>query len=366
MTTQRKGNHRLSRRRSTPNYVHELTTHSKRSFHRHRLMVKWTLFAVCMVVLGGGVYIGAQRVLDHFFFANESYKIVRVDTDLDDVMSREEAMVESGIREGLNIFSIDLDKARKSLEKYPMVEQAIVERRVADCSISIVLHARHPVAWAVESGSDKFSPDVETSLVDAKGNLIRTKKLQPQFLQLPVIYGVEFKSLDDSHSLAKEDFLGALNLIDSVSRRPETLLKIRSIDISRGWAMEVTTDQGSKILFESDGLASQLDRLEKILIHCVSVGRTIKTANLVVKRNTPVVFTTAAVEQSLSRTLAAASTLGTTKGRATGKATTKQTARAKANKASQVTTTNAKSQAGKDSVAKAAAQKQKSKAVKKK
>jgi hypothetical protein len=85
-----------------------------------------------------------------------------------------------------------------------------------------------------------------------------------------------------------------LKLLDTVAQRPESLLKIRTLDVSKGYRIDVVNDSNSRIIFAATDFEDQLARLQKLLIHCSESGRALESVNLMVKRNTPVTFVMAA------------------------------------------------------------------------
>ncbi|GAB4166001.1 MAG: hypothetical protein Fur0032_03120 [Terrimicrobiaceae bacterium] len=286
---------RRVRRSTAADYVLEVTTKSSSAKRRRRrAMVGWVLRIVLLVLLGVGAYVGMREVFQRFFFSNPDYTLTRVNLELDGVLTREEALAETGLREGENIFSVDLARVEAALRAIPMVKNVSIERELPG-TISVTLVSRDPVAWVAPEGEQAgFSPGAGSLMVDMDGVLMNARRVQPEFFHLPVIYGVQGDNLRAGEPLHSDDLRNALQLLRAVSNRPDSLLKIRSIDISRGWAMEVVSDQNAKILLAPADLDDQLDRLQKLLLHCVESGRSLESVNLVVKRNTPVKFAMAA------------------------------------------------------------------------
>ena len=226
--------------------------------------------------------------LDKFFFSNPDYTLKHVTLELDSVMTREEALAETGIREGDNIFRVDLANAEKALRAVPQVGDVCIERRLPD-HISITVTARHPVAWVapIEKDADPFDPE-KSLLVDDAGFLMKPRIIQPEFYHLPVIYGVQSDNIRDGEPLHNEDLHRALALLDEVARHPECLLNIRSMNISKGYCVEVVSDRKARVTFSTEDYSEQLGRLRQLLEHCRDTGRELDSVNLMVRRNTPV------------------------------------------------------------------------------
>ncbi|MEI6033715.1 MAG: FtsQ-type POTRA domain-containing protein [Verrucomicrobiae bacterium] len=248
----------------------------------------WT--SALVITLGASAWLGIATALDKFFFSNPDYTLKRVTFELDGILTREEALAETGIREGSNIFLADLTAAEKALRAIPQVADVVIERSLPD-HISISLTTRNPVAWvaSAEKDADPFDPE-KSLLVDATGFLMKPRIVQPEFYRLPVIYGVRSDNIRDGEPLHNEDLRRALALLREVESRPECLLAIRSMNISKGYCIEVVSDKNARITFLSEDFSEQLARLRQLLEHCRESGRVLEAVNLMVRRNTPVTF----------------------------------------------------------------------------
>lgn len=288
---------RRSRPSASGRRDHVLDVRIRTSTARRRQQEKigrwiWTLFLV--VVLGTGSYFGVRAALDRFFFENAEYTLKRITFNLDDILTREEALAETGLREGVNIFSVDLAKVEAALARIPQVETVRIERELPD-HLTVSVTARQPVAWvAAEGETGDPSASEKSLLVDAAGFLMPPRRILPEYFHLPAIYGVKSDNIRAGASLESEDLRLALLLIDTVARNPQSLLRIRSLDISRGYCIEVVSDRNARILFGTGDFENQLARLQQLLAHCDESGRVLDSVNLMVKRNTPVTFVVAA------------------------------------------------------------------------
>src|SRR5207244_9941129 len=90
---------------------------------------------------------------------------------------------------GLNIFSVKLARVRDRLQQQPQVDDVQVERKMPN-EIDIRITERKPIAWITSetSVSDPFASDA-AFLVDARGILMKEKKLLTEYLALPLIIG---------------------------------------------------------------------------------------------------------------------------------------------------------------------------------
>jgi len=290
------------RSRKVTSRDHRLDVCIRTSTERRRRQEKigrWIWNILLVIVLGTGSFFGIRAALDKFFFQNADYTLRRITLNLDDVLTREEALEQTGLHEGANIFSLDLVKVEAALKAVPQIQSVNIERELPD-HLSVSVTAREPVAWvAAEGETDDPSASANSLLVDASGFLMHPRHVLPGYFHLPAIYGVKSDNVRAGEPLQSEDLRLALELIETVSRHPECLLRIRTMNISRGYCLEIVSDRNAHIVFGASGFDGQLDRLQQLLAHCDESGRSLETVNLMVKRNTPVTFLAAASAESL-------------------------------------------------------------------
>jgi cell division septal protein FtsQ len=204
--------------------------------------------------------------LDKFFFSNPAYNLAALDLELDEIMTEDDLRTETGIVEGKNIFEIDIEEADRRLRAIPMVADVSIEKLLPD-RVRVVLHSRQPVAW-VSSLNDPSAPyDVSTMLlVDGSGFLMRPRLIPQEFHNLPVIYGVNSKDNFEVKPLQNDDLKKAIALLDEASSRPNSLVRIRSLNISKGYCIDALTDQNARIKFGRSDFHMQIDKLQRWLI----------------------------------------------------------------------------------------------------
>lgn len=149
---------------------------------------------------------------------------------------------------------------------------------------------RRPVAWIAAPGDDDLLHSGRSFLVDARGILIQTRTPESSYLHFPVITGLPMENLRNGEELSSFEGRAALDLLrlnaDSGS------FQIRSIDLSKGYCMIVKDRNQAQISFGLDRIDLQLERLAIVLDHIETMGREVRTVNLLVERNVPVTFAT--------------------------------------------------------------------------
>jgi cell division septal protein FtsQ len=289
---------RVNRRlRNTLSRAHLLDVRMRTATSRRRrreTILRWIFNILLVAGIGTAAFFGIRISLDKFFFKNTEYTLRRISFELDEILTREEALAATSLREGVNIFAVDLGKIESALRAIPQIQDVRIERKLPD-EINISIAARRPVAWVAAEG-EKGDPSAseKSLLLDGSGFLLRPRRIVPEYYHLPVIYGVKGDNVRNGEVHPADDLRLALQLLETVSRHPESLLRIRTIDVSRGYRIEVVNDTNARILFGTSDFEEQLARLQQLLAHCDESGRDLETVNLMVKRNTPVTFVASA------------------------------------------------------------------------
>jgi len=259
--------------------------------HRNRrLLVVFSKIAL-VILLAGGIYVGARVAAKRFFIDNPDYKLSNIEVQTDGTLQRDQILNVAGLREGQNIFRVNLARVHERLQELPQVDGVEVVRKLpAEIDIRIV--ERKPIGWITSEKqiADPFASDA-AFLVDARGVLMKEKKLLPKYLGLPLILGCVSESLEAGKIVESREARAALELLRLSTRSfMQTRFQIREIDVSKGYCLVVTDKNHSRVTFGFDNLDTQLQRLEQFLIYSDDAHRELATVNLLVQRNIPVTF----------------------------------------------------------------------------
>jgi len=260
--------------------------------HRNRKV----LVALSKLVLVAGfcvaVYLGALEGAKRFFFENPEYQLKTIEVQTDGTLQRDQIVEVADLHEGENIFKINLGRVHDRIQQLPQVDEVQVVRKLSG-EIDIRVVERKPVAWLTSEKefSDPFVSDA-AFLVDARGVLMKQKKLLPEYLGLPLILGCSSESLEAGKIVESSEAKTALELLRlSVRSFMQTRFQIRDIDVSKGYCLLVTDKNHTRITFGLNDLEEQLQRLEQFLVYCDDSKQELETVNLLVQRNIPVTFT---------------------------------------------------------------------------
>jgi cell division septal protein FtsQ len=260
--------------------------------HRNRKV----LVALSKLALVAGfcvaVYLGALEGAKRFFFENPEYQLKTIEVQTDGTLQRDQIVEVADLHEGENIFKINLARVHDRIQQLPQVDDVQVVRKLSG-EIDIRVVERKPVAWLTSEKefSDPFVSDA-AFLVDARGVLMKQKKLLPEYLGLPLILGCSSESLEAGKIVESSEAKTALELLRlSVRSFMQTRFQIRDIDVSKGYCLLVTDKNHTRITFGLNDLEEQLQRLEQFLVYCDDSKQELETVNLLVQRNIPVTFT---------------------------------------------------------------------------
>ena len=291
MTRRTSGNHRKGGDSSSRHHLLELNVRTASLKRQQRQKVSGFFWkGASLVVVLAFLVVGGRLAAEKFFFRNAEYSLHHLEAQLDGIMTQQELVELTGFEEGKNLFLLDLDLANRKLAALPEVRSATLERVLPD-TIKVKIERRLPVLLFAGSGDAEESfVSGKSFLCDRDGVLMQSTRLDPEFLNLPVLKGVAPGATRLGMRLENDRLAYALRLQAALSEIPEETFKIRSIDVTKEYAAVVTDASNARYTFGNKDLPEQLERLRKLLAYFREVGRSIKTADLMLTRNTPVTF----------------------------------------------------------------------------
>lgn len=289
-------NRRKSGRSSSRQHLLELNVRTASIKRQRRTKLGGLLWKVSALVILLAVIVAGVRVAsEKFFYNNSEYSLRHLVTHLHGVMTDEELIALTGLKPGENLFLLDIDRAKKKLDMLPEVRSVSIERRLPD-TIEVGIERRLPVFLisTPEEGTDAAASETfvpgKSFLCDRDGVIMRPDRLSDEFLHLPVLTGLGAAHMVPGKKLEEDRLVSAVALNEALSEIPEETFRIRSVDVTKPYAIVVTDVSNARFTFGTKDLPAQIDRLRKLLAHCQETGRKIETANLMIQRNTPVTF----------------------------------------------------------------------------
>jgi cell division septal protein FtsQ len=264
--------------------------------HRARRVMAVLSRVILLAALCAAIYAGTREAARRLFFENPDYTLKTIELQTDGTLQREQILNAADLREGENIFRVNLARVHDLIQQLPQTDEVQVVRKLPS-EIDIRVVERKPVAWITNDKeiSDPFASD-SAFLVDARGVLMKEKKLLPEYLGLPVILGCSSESLEVGKVVESFEAKTALELLRlSASSFLQMRFQIREIDVSESYRLLVTDKNHSRVTFGYNDLEAQLRRLEQFLVYCDDSKQELATLNLLVQRNIPVTFAPRAV-----------------------------------------------------------------------
>src|SRR5437762_3068764 len=298
-TRKRPRNQRVSnsRQRKQQHLLDVKVRARKATQHRNpRMLVFFSKIALAAAICAG-IYFGARIGMRRFFFENPEYRLAMIDVQTDGTLQRDQVLKTADLREGENIFQINLAHVHRVLQQLPQVDEVEVVRKLPG-EIDIRILERKPIAWITSEKqiSDPFQSEV-AFLIDARGVLMKEKKLLPEYLGLPLITSCTSESLEPGKIVQSVEAKAALELLRlSAGSFMQTRFQIREIDASKGYCLVVTDKNHTRVTVGFDLLEKQIQRLEQFLVYADDSRHEIETVNLLVQRNIPVTFMKPAAE----------------------------------------------------------------------
>jgi cell division septal protein FtsQ len=281
---------RPARKRRREHLLEVTATAETERRRRNQKIFLYAAEAVLLVGLVAFTWFGIRALVNILILENDQYRVRVVEVNTDGVMSREEALEKTGLREGLNIFSLNLDSAQRALASIPEIKEARVERILPD-TVTIAIEARRPVAWVAPRDTGVDPSAMETaSLVDKDGVMMKPSGPDSSVTRLPVVYGVPTEQWRLGDRIDLPELQAALELFSRAGERTNPEIPLRAADITKGWCVVAWGDPQTRYTFGLEEIPAQLDRLQMVLLHVGQTSRKIATANLMPERNTPVTF----------------------------------------------------------------------------
>ena len=281
---------RPARRKRREHLLEVTATAETERRRRNQKALLYVFEGIFLAGLLAVAWFGVTLFIEQFFTNNKNYDVRIVEVNTDGVMTREEVLSKTGIREGLNIFSLNLEAAQKALALIPEVKSASVQRNLPD-TVTISIEARRPIAWVAPGDTGADPSTMETScLVDEDGVMIKPQGFEASHTRLPVVYGVPTEQWRIGDKIEMPELEAALDLFTLAAERSNPQVSLRAADITKGWCIVAWNDPQTRLTFGLKDIPAQLDRLQVILSHVDQTSRRIATANLIPERNTPVIF----------------------------------------------------------------------------
>ena len=283
---------RRTRSRSRQKQINILHTNTRQRHSQKQVMqaVAWCGAALAIIVaVGVGVHLGCALLLKQVLYTNPRYALSEIDIEPRGHFSDHLVRQAAGLEMGQNLWTLDLPKIAKDLEKLPYVSNARVERHFPD-RISIFIHERVPVVRI--DGIDSDLGTRATFYLDRDCVVLKPREGEPE-QAMPEIVGLTDarREVEPGKVLDQPSLRSALQILDAIDHtKLHTTIDIRTIDLSDPLSITMTTTDDLSITFRPDFIDQQRFRLKQASDYAENMQRTLHTIDLTPDRNVPITF----------------------------------------------------------------------------
>jgi len=285
-------NRRTTRPRQRPrpkqiNILHA-TTAPKHSRKEIAQVIGWCALVLAMIVIvGAGLHFGIAFVLDRVLYTNPRYALHQIDVEPRDRFSPRLIRQAAGLEPGMNLWALNLHQIAHDLESIPNVASARVERHFPD-RITITITERVPVVKIEGINIDLGTK--ETFYLD-RGCVVLKPRPDEAAPILPQVVGLTDAELEPNTKLDRSILTRSLQILDGIDHSElRTVIDVTRIDLSNPLAITMETHQGLTIIFRTDFIDQQLQRLQQIVDYADKQGRPLQTVDLTPDVNVPITF----------------------------------------------------------------------------
>lgn len=230
---------------------------------RHRVAACVLITAVTAGLAWGGLagLRVAGRVL---FLENPAFVIRRLDLQSDGKLQPSHIREYAGLREGVNLFEVNLHQVRRALESVPVVARAEVRRVLPD---TLAVRVTERVALA-RLGAEE---DPLALAVDGEGYVLGPGARSPF---LPLLKGVRATGLRPGSVLQGNGVEAALEVLRLCNgTRLGQVIRIASIDVAPSDYLELRLEGGECVRVAKDRIEASLRKAAAVLQTCEAQAR---------------------------------------------------------------------------------------------
>ncbi|MEM1060397.1 MAG: FtsQ-type POTRA domain-containing protein [Verrucomicrobiota bacterium] len=279
---------RNSRTRQKQIHILQATT-SKR--HNRKRMLRWAaLVGMCLITLttvGVGTHFVINTFIDQALLKNPEYGLQYVKVETRGKYSQRQIRHATGLRKGMNLWALDLQRVQANVERLPFVAEARVEKHLPD-KLVIKIKEREPIARV--QGLGDFG--LELFFVDREQSILFKPRQEEADRLLPLVIGLKDRGLEAGQHLDEnpkiKTALELLRMINATSLGTD--LDFATIDVGQPLCLRFTTSRGAEFTFRLDYLPEQIARLQEIIAYARERDQRIATVDLTLDRNVPVRF----------------------------------------------------------------------------
>ena len=234
---------------------------------RMQILLMSLLFCVLFLAGAAAVKYGGTRAITEFL-SHDSFLVHQIEVKSDGLIRRERLLDWAELREGQNLFVLDLPRIKENLEVIPAISSASVER-VMPGTVILRVRERSPVVKApLLLPTPEGSYRRVTYYLDQEGHVLLpmrdeecTEAALERIARLPVLTGVKPTDLQIGRRVKSDTILAALRLVQAFDKDPMSeRTRLDFLDVSHLRTVQATAGTGTQVTFGFDRLEAQLQR----------------------------------------------------------------------------------------------------------
>lgn len=260
--------------------------HSRKKLARN---AAWGLLLM-MTLSGAGVatHFAMERILDKALYTNPEYSLREVVVATRGDYSQRQIRQAAGVNNGDNIWTIDLGRVQRNIERLPYVAEARVEKHLPG-KLVIKITERNPIVKITGQTAELGRPEIY--YIDRDQYVIFKPRPGEAARPLPEIIGLRNRDLDPGQRISQPEVVVAISLLKALETTTlGSALDVQTIDVGQPLSLKVTTRDGAVVFFRLDYIGQQIHRLQEILEYAQNNNKQIRTVDLTLDRNVPVSF----------------------------------------------------------------------------
>lgn len=277
--------------RQRHNEINVLLAATQQRHNRKKLArnAAWGLLLLTTLTAAGvATHFAMERLLTKALYTNPEYALKEVTIATRGDFSQRQIRQAAGVNLGDNLWTIDLVRVQRNIERLPYVAEARVEKHLPG-KLIIKITERNPIVKVTSVTSDLGRPEV--LYIDRDQYVVFKPRPGEAARPLPEITGLRNRDLDAGQRMTQPEVVVAINLLKQLETTTlGSALDVQTIDIGQPLSLKVTTRDGAVIYFRLDFLGQQIHRLQEILEYAQTSNRQIRSVDLTLDRNVPVTF----------------------------------------------------------------------------
>jgi cell division septal protein FtsQ len=248
---------------------------------------KWATGLIILICLGTLLKITVREA----FLKNPQFSLKQVVVRTEGPVTAQKIVRTSALTHGMNLLTVNMREIQGRIMTLPQVRGVKITRDY-EGRLTLEVKQRQPVAWleCPKLGMTARQPDTG-HFIDVEGVIFPCEVVTDAYAALPSIRHEALVQNQPGAAITDLPVKSALLLLNELQQRSEQgAPEVRVIHIEKSWSLAALMADNSRLLFGTDDLDEQLERLDRIWLEARHRQWKIDTLNLLVQKNMPITF----------------------------------------------------------------------------